>query len=248
MINPLKYRVLIAGILSIPAAAYLGIQTYARLTRASADVSQDFVFRLTMVTLAMAAPFIVTLVLALADRRKGRLGLAAKAGTTLAVISLCLTIVPLRGLVRRVQQARTVSAQGVPAPLFETADLDGKIHRLRDHQGKVVLINAWATWCGPCREEMPALDRLYRQRKDEGFVVFGLSIEDHELQRKFVKEKVAVTYPLLTLNGDVPSLYKDIQRWPALFLIDRLGELQPVAQGGAHFEQVEATVESLLKR
>jgi len=248
MLNPLNYRVLIAGILSIPAAAYLGARTYNTLTRASADVNQDFVFRLAMTVLAMALPFVATLVLALTDRRTGSLRRSAKVGMTLAVISLCLTIVPLRGLVRRVQQTRSLSARGVPAPLFETVDLDGKMHRLRDHQGKVVLINAWATWCGPCREEMPALDRLYRQRKDEGFMVFGLSTEDLELQRKFVKDDVPVTYPLLTLNGNVPSQYTDIQRWPALFLIDRQGHLQPVAQGGAHFAEVEATVETLLKR
>ena len=247
MINPMKYRVLIAGILSIPAAAYLGIRTYVLLTRASLDVSQDFVFRLSMVCLAMAAPFAVTLLLAIADRRKGPLARSAKVGMTMAVISLCLTFVPLRGIVGRIRQARSLSAQGVTAPLFETVDLDGKVQRLGDHQGKVVLINVWATWCGPCRDEMPALDRLYRNRKDEGFMVFGVSTEDVELQRQFVKNEVPVSYPLLTLNGGVPSLYTDIQRWPALFLVDRQGRLQPVAQGGAHFAEVEATVDSLLK-
>jgi peroxiredoxin len=243
----LKYRVLIAGIVSIPAAAYLGVRTYVSLTQTSTNLNQDFVFRLTMTVLVMTLPFVVTLVLALLDRRAGPLGRSAKAGMTLAVISLCLTMVPLRGLMRRTQQARNLAVQGVPAPPFETLDLDGKMQRLQDHQGKVVLVNAWATWCGPCREEMPALDRLYRERKDEGFMVFGLSVEDLELQREFVKEKVSVTYPLLTLNGNVPSLYKDVQAWPALFLIDRQGHLQPVAQGGAHFAEVEATVEKLLK-
>jgi peroxiredoxin len=247
MTNPMKHRVLVAGIFSIPAAAYLGIQTYVTLTRASPDVNQDFVFRLAMVSLAMAAPFAVTMLLALADRRNGPLSRSAKAGMTMAVISLCLTFVPLRGLVGRVQQARSLSSQGTPAPLFETADLDGKTQRLRDHQGKVVLINAWATWCGPCREEMPALEQLYQKRKDEGFMVFGLSTEELDVQRRFVENVVRVTYPLLTVNGDVPSLYTDIQRWPALFLIDRQGQLQPVAQGGAHFGEVEATVEKLLK-
>jgi len=242
----MKYRVLIAGVLSIPAAAYLGFRTFVTLTQSSADLNQDFVYRLTMTVLAMTLPFVVTLVLALTDRRTGQLSRSAKVGMTLAVISICLTIVPLRALIRRVQQAKNLSAQGVPAPLFETVDLDGRMHRLRDHQGKVVLINAWATWCGPCREEMPALDRLYRQRKDEGLMVFGLSTEDLELQRKFVKDEVPVTYPLLTTNGNVDSLYTNIQQWPALFLIDRQGQLQPVAQGGAHFAEVKSAVETLL--
>ena len=77
-------------------------------------------------------------------------------------------------------------------------------------------------------------------------MVFGLSTEKLELQQKFVKEQLSVSYPLLTINGNVPSLYKDIQRWPAPFLIDRKGELQPVPQAGREFEKIEAAVDSVL--
>jgi uncharacterized oligopeptide transporter (OPT) family protein len=119
MVKLWKYCVLIAGLLSIPAAAYLGIRTYATLTQASANVNQDFVFRLTMTVLAMTVPFVLTLALALTQRRKGSLRWPSQVGMTLAVLSLCLTIVPIRGLMRRVQQTRSLAAQGVPAPLFE---------------------------------------------------------------------------------------------------------------------------------
>jgi len=94
---------------------------------------------------------------------------------------------------------------------------------------------------------MPLLDRLYSDRRDDGLTVFGLSIEELELQQKFVKEQVPVSYPLLTINGNVPSLYKDIQRWPAFILIDRKGKLQPVPQAGESFEKIEAAVDALLK-
>jgi peroxiredoxin len=97
----------------------------------------------------------------------------------------------------------------VAAPPFDTLDLNGRTQRLRDQRGKVVLVNIWATWCAPCRREMPNLNRLYRERKDEGFIVFGLSDEDVSLQRKFL-EQIAVSYPLLTIHGQVPSLYRDI--------------------------------------
>ena len=117
----------------------------------------------------------------------------------------------------------------------------------RSNQGKVVLVNAWATWCPPCREEMPLLDELYRKRKQDGLTVFGLSTEDVELQKKFVAERVQVSYPLLTMNGTVPGMYHEVQRWPALFLIDRQGRLQPVAQSGEPFSKVEAAVDTLLK-
>jgi thiol-disulfide isomerase/thioredoxin len=200
-----------------------------------------------MVTLVMTAPFFLTLFLAIVELRRGTLTGAGKAGLVIAALSLCLTWMPLRGLIGRVQQARNVAASDVAAPLFDTTDILGNSHRLQDHAGKVVLINAWATWCPPCREEMPALDELYKKRKDQGLIVFGISTEDMDLQRKFVKEHVPVSYPLLTLNGSVPSLYQDIQRWPALFLIDRKGRLQPVPQAGEPFEKVEAVVDALLK-
>jgi thiol-disulfide isomerase/thioredoxin len=242
-----KYRVLAAGILSPPAAAYLGLYVYLTLTRSSSDVNDDFVFRLMMVTLVMITPFLLTLLLAIVDRRRGKLTTAGKIGLGIAALSLCLTWLPLRGLVGRVQQARNVAISDVAAPLFDTTDIFGNPYRLQDHAGKVVLINAWATWCPPCREEMPALDQLYRKRKGEGLMVFGLSTEDLDLQKKFTKEQVSVSYPLLTMNGNVPGIYHEVQRWPALFLIDRKGHLQPVPQTGESFEKVEAAVDALLK-
>ncbi len=93
---------------------------------------------------------------------------------------------------------------------------------------------------------MPALDRLYQKRKADGFMVFGISSEDVDLQRKFVQEQVSVSYPLLTVDGDVPSLYRDVQRWPTTFLIDRMGRLQPAPSPEQPFEKLEAAVDALL--
>jgi thiol-disulfide isomerase/thioredoxin len=241
-----KHRVLVAGILAPLAAAFLGQFVYATLTRASADPDQDFIFRLTAVTGAMIGPFLFTVFLALVDRRRGPLERSAKAGLALATLSLGLAWLPLQGLIGRAQQARNLSIQDEAAPLFDAVDLAGKSHRLQDQLGKVVLINAWATWCLPCREEMPLLDGLYQRRGEEGLVVYGLSIEDAGLQRKFAKEVHSVGYPLLTVDGNVPRLYRDIQRWPAIFLIDRKGRLQPAPQAGAEFEKIEAAVDALL--
>jgi thiol-disulfide isomerase/thioredoxin len=245
--NPLQHRVLIAGLLSPFAAAYLGVRVYGELTAASTDRNQDFVYRLTFVILAMIAPSIVTFALALWNRRSGMWSRSDRVGLSIAMLSLGLAFVPLRGLIGRMQQARNLAVEDVTAPQFETVDITGKTHRLQDHLGRVVLINAWATWCPPCREEMPLLDRLYQERLDDGLTIFGLSIEELELQQKFVKEQVPVSYPLLTINGNVPSLYKDIQRWPAFILIDRKGKLQPVPQAGEAFEKIEAAVDAALK-
>jgi peroxiredoxin len=116
-----------------------------------------------------------------------------------------------------------MAMRDVDAPPFETLDLYGKTQRLQDHKGKVVLVNIWATWCAPCREEIQRLESLYQQHRDQGLAVFGLSDENLDLQRKYVQQ-VHVTYPLLTLRGQVPKFYRDIARYPAIFLIDRWDE------------------------
>jgi thiol-disulfide isomerase/thioredoxin len=242
-----SYRVLIAGILSPPAAAFFGMRVYRILTRASADPDKDFLFRLSLTALAMAVPFLVTLALAIGDRRRRALTTSGRIGLALALASLALTWLPIRGAIDRARQTRNLALQGVTAPPFDTVDVFGKPHRLQDHAGEVVLVNVWATWCGPCKREMPKLDRLYQARKGEGFMVFGLSAENVEEQRRFDQEKVSVSYPLLTTAGKVPDMYRNTAQFPANFLIDRAGRLQPAPGAGEPFEKLEAAVDSLLK-
>jgi len=109
-----KYRVLAAGILSPPTAAYLGLYVYLSLTRSSSDVNDDSVFRFAMVMLAMITPFLLTLLLAIVDRRRGTLTTAGKVGLGIAALSLCLTLLPLQALVGRLLQARNAGTQIMP--------------------------------------------------------------------------------------------------------------------------------------
>ena len=240
-----KYRVLISGILSPLAAILLYVTVYGTLTRYSADLEKDWLFRLSVSTLGLTVPFLVTLALAIKDRRRQALFLSGKIGLAVAILSLGLAWQPVNGAITRSKQVRNMAMRDVAAPPFDTQDLRGKTQRLSDQQGKVVLVNIWATWCGPCREEMPKLDQLYRERQDQGFVVFGLSDEDADLQRKYL-EQVRVSYPLLTLRGNVPHFYRDIARYPAIFLIDRLGRLQPAPGPDQPFGKVQAAVDALL--
>ena len=241
-----KLRVLISGILSPLAALVLYALVYSTLTRISADRERDWLFRLSLSTLAMTLPFLVTLALAIKDVRRHALSLSGKIGLAIAILSLSLAWNPVSDGITRWRQSRNMAMRDVPAPAFDMPDLDGRTQRLEDQKGKVVLVNIWATWCEPCKSEMPKLDRLYRERKDQGFVVFGLSDEDVAVQRKFL-EQVGVTYPLLTINGQVPSLYRDIARYPAIFLIDRGGKLQTAPSPDQPFEKVESAVDALLK-
>jgi peroxiredoxin len=241
-----KFRVLISGILSPLAALFLYVLVYSILKRASSDLEKDWLFRLSLSASAMLLPFLVTLALAIHDVRRQALSLSGKIGLAIAVLSLGLAWNPVSDGITRWKQSRNMALRNVAAPPFETVDLDGKTQRLADQRGRVVLVNIWATWCEPCKSEMPKLDRLYRERKDEGFIVFGLSDEDVVVQRKFL-ERIAVSYPLLTIHGQVPNLYRDIARYPAIFLIDRRGKLQPAPSPDQPFEKVEAAVDVLLK-
>ena len=239
------YTVLICGLLSVPAALLLYLVVYSWLTQRSEDTHADWAFRLTMSTLVMAVPFVVTLGLAVRVWKAKAFGVAAKIGMALSVVSLALTWKPIHDGLLRSRQERNLAMRNVAAPAFETTDIAGKSYRLADYRGKVVLVNIWATWCGPCRAEMPELDRLYRKDQANGLAVFGISDEDVGTQEKFLKQ-VSVSYPLLTLNGNVPGLYRDVAKYPAMFLIDRNGQLQPAPSPEQGIEAVEEAVRKLL--
>lgn len=236
---------LFCGIVSPVLALVLYTLVYNTLTQASTDREKDWLFRLSASTLAMTVPFLATLAIALWKRRGSTLSLAGKIGIVLAALSLGLAWKPVEDGILRSKQVRNLAMHDVAAPQFDTVDIQGNPERLSDQRGKVVIVNIWATWCPPCRAEMPKLDRLYREDKDKGLVVFGLSDEDVNVQRKFV-QLVPVTYPLLTVQGQVPSLYRDIAKYPATFLIDRTGRLQPAPSPDEPFEKLQTEVDALL--
>lgn len=242
----MKYRTLISGVISPVLAFLLYGLVYEFLTRRSSAPEQDWLFRLSVSSFAMSVPFLVTLWSAISDRRNNKFLISGKIGLCVAVLSLGLFAKPISDGYLRSKQEKNQSLQGVPAPLFATIDTKGTMQRLAEHKGQVVVVNIWATWCGPCRTEMPLLDQLYRDRKDRGLVVFGISDQSVATQRKFL-EKFPVTYPLLTVDGDVPSFYRDIARYPATFLIDRQGRLQPAPNPEQSFNELVSSVDSLLR-
>lgn len=240
-----RHRILLLGILSPILALICHALVYATLTSLSHDHEKDWIFRLSISTIVMAVPLIIVLVLLRKEPRP--LSTSTKAGLAFAVLSLGLASHPISDGVIRYKQNRNLSMHDVPAPLFDTPDISGQPLRLADQKGKVVLISLWATWCPPCRAEMPKLDHLYRERQQQGLVVFGLSAEDADTQQKYVQQ-VPVSYPLLTLQGNVPDFYRDVVRLPSFILIDRAGRLQVAPAGDQPFEKVQAAVDALLAR
>jgi len=238
-------RIFLFGLVTPFAAVFLYLLVYSTLTALSRNLERDWLVRLVLAGLAMVVPSLVTIVCTIREQRQRSLALPSKIGFAIAIVSLGLVWQPVRDGILRWKQTKNMAAHDVAAPLFGTVDISERVQRLENERGKVVLVNVWATWCEPCRNEMPKLDQLYRSRKNRGFVVFGLSDEDTATQKKFLSQ-VPVTYPLLTMSGDVPHFYRDIARYPANFLVDRLGRLQPAPDPNQPFARVEAAVDALL--
>jgi peroxiredoxin len=137
---------------------------------------------------------------------------------------------------------------GGPTPELELQDLAGKEHRLADYRGSVVLVNFWATWCVPCREEMPSIDRLRSSLKGKPFEVLAVNLAE-PLSRieKFVAA-MPLGFPLLRdRDGTVSKVWK-AKLLPASFLIGRDGRIRYVAYGELDWssDAVRARVAELL--
>ncbi|MCS7251946.1 MAG: TlpA disulfide reductase family protein [Anaerolineae bacterium] len=140
---------------------------------------------------------------------------------------------------------------GIPAPDFELEQLDGGTVRLKDLQGKIVLLNFWATWCVPCREEMPLLSQIYREYHSQGLEILGVNLtsqDDFAAVRSFVQE-FDLPFPiLLDHNARVERAYQ-IFGVPTTVFITREGMIHQVVVGVLKGrEEVEKTIRPLLSR
>jgi cytochrome c biogenesis protein CcmG, thiol:disulfide interchange protein DsbE len=128
--------------------------------------------------------------------------------------------------------ALAVGAPGEAAPSFVVTTLDGGHVSLEALRGQVVLVNFWATWCPPCRVEMPGFERVYQARKEEGFVIVGLSTDrgapDQVVQ--FLTQR-GVTFPVAMAPPDLAREFGGVRGLPTSFLIDREGRVRHVVTG-----------------
>ncbi len=117
----------------------------------------------------------------------------------------------------------SILGRGSAAPDFELPRLGGGALVLAELRGQVVLVNFWATWCGPCEDEMPAMERMYRALHPEGFELLAISVDEDETAVDRFREEMGISFPiLLDPTHTVSSLYQTF-RFPESFLIGRDG-------------------------
>jgi peroxiredoxin len=135
---------------------------------------------------------------------------------------------------------------GRQAPDLRLESLDGRQVSLADYAGQVVLLNFWATWCPPCKEEIPAIEKAYQAHRDDGFVVLGINDgEASEVIRAFADE-LGITYPvLIDKRGDVAAQYRR-RGLPLTVIVDRDGVIQVRHEGYLTADQLDSYLSHLL--
>jgi len=141
--------------------------------------------------------------------------------------------------------AQAVVATQSVAPDFTLKTAEGRNLRLQEQRGQVVLVNFWATWCGPCRQEMPHLNRLFTKYQASGFTLLGVNVDDDPRQALAVAARMGLKFPVL-LDADKAVIKRyDMGSMPATVLIDRDGRVRYLHRG--YREGVEATYEQQIR-
>lgn len=141
-----------------------------------------------------------------------------------------------------------VAAGSEEAPAFELYTLDGERVSDASLRGQVVLVNFWATWCPPCRVEMPGFQRVYEERRDDGFVIVGVSTDrgGSGVVREFLEDR-GITYPNAMASGAMVRDFGGIPALPMSFLIDRDGRIRHAVRGYFPEVSLRQAVDRLLR-
>jgi peroxiredoxin len=114
---------------------------------------------------------------------------------------------------------------------FTLKAMDGTNLRLEEFRGQVVLINFWASWCGPCRQEMPILQKIHERYEPLGFTVLGVNVDEKEDKARRIIERLNVDFPLLLDTGQSVSKAYDVNAMPFTVLVDRDGKVGYIHRG-----------------
>ena len=135
------------------------------------------------------------------------------------------------------------------APNFTLKTATGSNLRLSELRGEVVMINFWATWCGPCRQEMPLLQKLYSRYHDVGFELLGINIDGKSAEAKSMAKRLKVNYPILFDSAKNVSKLYDVDAMPTTVMVDRDGRVRHIYRGylPGHEDKYGTNIRGLLK-
>jgi len=159
----------------------------------------------------------------------------------LAVLVLWLLVLP-RG------QAESSLIVGQAAPDFDLVALDGSHVRLSELKGQPVIINFWATWCTPCRKEMPEFEQVWEGLKDQGLKVYGINVGESKVGVAEFVRQVGATFPILIDEKEAAQDAYKVLPLPTTFFIDRQGIIRAIYPYQMNRTQVESEVQRLMAR
>ena len=135
------------------------------------------------------------------------------------------------------------------APDFTLETMEGNTFTLSDQRGKVVVLNFWATWCGPCRKEIPDFIELHKEMKSEGVIFAGISLDEEgwEKVRPYAND-MEINYPIMVDDGNVSSQYGPIRAIPTTLIINKKGQVEYVAPGMLTKEKLKPILTKLADR
>jgi len=163
---------------------------------------------------------------------------------------LAISLIQFQGCSSSYVRAATVKPdkERKPAPEFALKDADGKTVHISDYKGKVVLLDFFATWCGPCKIEIPWFMEMERKNRDRGFAVLGISMDDEgwEVVKPFLAD-LGVNYRVVIGNDETAGKYGGVDALPTTFLIDREGRIAAVHVGLTSRKDFEDGIQQLLQ-
>ena len=140
-----------------------------------------------------------------------------------------------------------VAVAADPAPNFSLKTFDGKTIELKKLQGKVVIVNFWATWCGPCRREIPGMTKVYTKSKSKGLEIVGIALDNGGWDDVNPwLQKNPINYPIVLGNQELTELYGGVRSIPTTFVVDRKGNIVDKHVGALLEEDFEKVVKGAL--
>ena len=179
--------------------------------------------------------------------------MSAKASNLSKIITIVVLLAASVGIIMAVvnfdKQEVVVLEAGQPAPDFTLDTLDGNKVTLSEYKGKVVMVNFWASWCQPCRQEMPDIEKAYETYKDQGLVVLGVNLSEKNVPIQGFVKQYDLTFPILMDRQGTTAvdLYK-VKPIPTTFFVDREGILRTKAEMPLSLANIENIVTPLLAK